>query len=105
MKLSDIILEDDYWSKFKTEAQEIENEMKDTYNRDDISVSIIQHSNGDKAIGKVTIQAQEEVRPSEYQNMKSFLEAKGFEVTGGANFFDRDDDRYYYPDIKFEFKI
>ena len=41
MKLSSIILEVDYWGKFKTEAQDLENEMKDTYNRDDISVSII----------------------------------------------------------------
>ena len=105
MKLSDIILEDDYWSKFKTEAQELENEMRDTYNRDDIHVRIIQHSHGDKAMGKVSIHSSEEIRPSEYQNMKNFLEAKGFEVTGGANYFDNDDDRYFYPDIKFEFEI
>jgi len=105
MKLSSIILEVDYWGKFKTEAQDLENEMKDTYNRDDISVSIIQHSNGDKAIGKVTIVAREEVKPSEYQNMKTFLETKGFEVTGGANWYEEEDDRYIYPTIKFEFDI
>lgn len=105
MKLSSIILEADYWSKFKTEAQDLQNEMRDTYNRDDIHVSIIQHSNGDKAMGKVTIQAREDIRPSEYQNMKNFLEAKGFEITGGANWFDQDEDRYFYPDIKFEFDI
>ena len=105
MKLSSIILEDDFYGKFKTEAQELENEMKDTYNRDDIRVSIIQHSNGDKALGKVTIISSEDIRPSEYQNMKNFLTAKGFEVTGGANYFEEEDDRYIYPDIKFEFKI
>jgi|SRR5210317_2320291 len=105
MKLSSIILEADYWGKFKTEAQDLENEMKDTYNRDDISVSIIQHSNGDKAIGKITIVAREEVKPSEYQNMKTFLETKGFEVTGGANWYEEEDDRYIYPTIKFEFDI
>jgi hypothetical protein len=105
MKLSSIILEVDYWGKFKTEAQDLENEMKDTYNRDDISVSIIQHSNGDKAIGKITIVAREEVKPSEYQNMKTFLETKGFEVTGGANWYEEEDDRYIYPTIKFEFDI
>lgn len=105
MKLSKIILEDDFYGKFKTEAQDLQNEMRDTYNRDDIYVHIIQHSNGDKAMGKVTIQAREDVRPSEYQNMKNFLEAKGFEITGGANWFDQDEDRYFYPDIKFEFDI
>lgn len=105
MKLSKIILEDDYWSKFKTESQELENEMRDTYNRDDIMVNIIQHSNGDKAMGKVTIQSKEDLIPSEYRNMRNFLEAKGFEVTGGANYFDDDGDRYSYPTIKFEFDI
>ena len=105
MNLSNIILEDDYYGKFKSEAQDLENEMKDTYNRDDINVSIIQHSNGDKAMGKVLMRTSEDIRPSEYQNMKNFLQAKGFEITGGANFADQDDDRYYYPDIKFEFDI
>lgn len=105
MKLSSIVLEADYWSKFKTEAQELENEMKDTYNRDDIRVSITQHSNGEKAIGKVTIVAREELKPSEYLNMKNFLEVKGFEVTGGANYYDEEEDKIIYPTIKFEFDI
>jgi len=105
MKLSNIILEADYWGKFKTEAQDLENEMKDTYNRDDISVSIIQHSNGDKGIGKVTILSKEDLKPSEYQNMKTFLETKGFEITGGANWAEEEDDRFIYPTIKFEFDI
>jgi len=105
MKLSRIILEDDYYGKFKTEAQDLQNEMRDTYNRDDIHVHIIQHSNGDKAIGKVTIKSREDIRPSEYQNMKNFLSAKGFKITGGANFADYDKERYYYPNIEFEFEI
>ena len=105
MKLSDIILEQDYWTKFKKEAKELENELKDTYNRDDISVTIIQHSNGDKAMGEVSIQVKEALPSIEYQNMKNFISAKGFEVTGGANYADDDGDRYFYPDIKFEFDL
>ena len=105
MKLSSIILEDDFYGKFKTEAQDLENEMKDTYNRDDIQVNIIQHSNGDKAMGEVKIRTNESIRPSEYQNMKNFLGAKGFEVTGGANFYEQEDEREIFPNIKFEFKI
>ena len=101
MKLSDIILEQDNWTKFKKEAKELENELKDTYNRDDISVTIIQHSNGDKAMGEVSIQVKEALPSIEYQNMKNFISAKGFEVTGGANYADDDGDRYFYPDIKF----
>tara|TARA_B110000483_G_scaffold200142_1_gene240282 strand:- start:246 stop:563 length:318 start_codon:yes stop_codon:yes gene_type:complete len=105
MKLSQIILEDDYWSKFTAKSQEIENEMKDVYNRDDIRVSIVQHSNGDKAMGKVTIVTPDQLLPSEYQNMRNYLEAKDYEVTGGMNFAETDDDRRVYPDIKFEFEI
>ena len=103
MKLSDIILEVDYWTKFKSEAKKLEDEMRDSYNRDDIHVSIIQHSNGDKAMGDVKIRTNKEIRNAEYKNMKNFLSAKGFNVTGGANFFDDDGDRYFYPNIKFEF--
>ena len=66
MKLSDIILEQDNWTKFKKEAKELENELKDTYNRDDISVTIIQHSNGDKAMGEVSIQVKEALPSIEY---------------------------------------
>jgi hypothetical protein len=105
MKLSSIILEDDFYGKFKTQAQDLQNEMRDTYNRDDIYVTIIQHSNGNKAIGNILIRTQESIRPSEYQNMKNFLGAKGFEVTGGANFYEQEDEREIFPNIKFEFDI
>jgi len=105
MKLGDIILEADYWSRFKPEAEKLEAELRDTFNNEDITVQIVAHANGDKAMGKVTIRTNEMLPPSEYQNMKNTLEAKGYEVTGGSNFADQDDDRYYYPDIKFEFKI
>jgi len=73
MKLSDIILEQDNWTKFKKEAKELENELKDTYNRDDISVTIIQHSNGNKAMGEVSIQVKEALPSIEYQNMKNLF--------------------------------
>jgi len=36
MKLSNILLED--FNKFKQESEKLESELKDTYNRDDISV-------------------------------------------------------------------
>ena len=105
MKLSQIILEDSNYTKFEGESQEIENDMRNVYNRDDIIVSIIQHSNGDKAMGKVLVKTSDQLLPSEYRNMRNYLEAKGFEVTGGGNYADSDDDRHYYPTIKFEFAI
>ena len=105
MKLSNIILEADYWEQFKPQAKELENELKDTFNRDDISVTIIAHSNGVKAMGKVQVRTNTELPNSEYLNLKNTLSAKGYEVTGGSNYADDDGDRYYYPDVKFEFKI
>ena len=106
MKLSNIILEDlGSYSKFKTESQELENEMKGTYNRDDINVTIGQYHQRDRGFGSITIRSKEEVVPAEYANMKNFLTAKGYEITGVANFADDDGDRYFYPTIKFEFDI
>ena len=104
MKLSNIILED-YWTRFEPEAKELQDEMRDTYNRDDIFVTIIQHSNGDHAMGKVSIHEKDALRNGIYKNMKNFLTAKGFEITGGANFYDYDDDSESFPSIKFEFAI
>tara|TARA_B100000085_G_scaffold192887_1_gene176768 strand:- start:1303 stop:1629 length:327 start_codon:yes stop_codon:yes gene_type:complete len=106
MKLSNIILKEDYWTRFKPEAEKLEAEMRDTYNRDDIHVNIIQHSNGDHARGTVEIMSREQLRNAEYKNMKSFLTAKGYRITGGSNFYDYEpNEREYFPRIKFEFDI
>lgn len=106
MKLSNIILEDfGGYTKFKRQSEELETELRDTYNRDDINVTIGQYHERDRGFGKVDIRTREELAPSEYKNMKNFIQAKGYEITGGANFADEDDDRYFYPTIKFEFDI
>ena len=103
MKLSNIILED--FTKFKVEANELENELKDTYNRDDIDVTIGQYHNKDRGYGKVSFRMREELAPSEWNNIKNFIEAKGYEITSQSNFADDDGDRYFYPTIKFEYDI
>ena len=101
MKLSNILLED--FNKFKQESEKLESELKDAYNRDDIHVNIGQYHGRDRGFGKVTFQTQDELPPVEWKSVKNFLAAKGFEITDESNFFDTDDDRYYYPSIKFEF--
>ena len=103
MKLSNIILED--FTKFKVEANELEKELKDTYNRDDIDVTIGQYHNRDRGYGKVSFRTREELAPSEWNNIKNFIEAKGYEITSQSNFADDDGDRYFYPTIKFEYDI
>tara|TARA_R110000803_G_C11978193_1_gene320411 strand:+ start:1008 stop:1328 length:321 start_codon:yes stop_codon:yes gene_type:complete len=106
MKLTDIILEANNWTKFEKEAAKLKSELVDTYNRDDFDVSMIQHSNGDKLMGKVTIKVTEDLPSGEYQNMKNFISAKGFTVTGGDNYADIEPgERRFYPNIKFEIEI
>lgn len=104
MKLSNILLKEKF-IKFNDKASELESTLRDSFNRDDIDVSMGQYHERDRGYGKVTIKVKEELPPAEYANMKNILQAKGFEVTGGANFADDDGDRYFYPDIKFEFDI
>ena len=107
MKLSNIILKEDFggYTKFKSQSDKLEAELRDTYNRDDIMVTIGQYHERDRGFGKVQIQTREELPDSEYNNMKNFLTAKGYEITGGMNFGEVEDDRITYPDIKFEFDI
>ena len=105
MKLSEIVLESDYWTRFKPEAEKLENELKDTFNRDDINVSIIQHSSGDYAMGNVNIKVRRDLPKDEYQKIKDLISSKGYKITGGMNVADDDGDRYFYPNIKFEFEL
>ena len=112
MKLSNIILTEDYL-KYKEEAEKLEKELKDTYNRDDIHVDMGAYSGGradddklkDKGYGKVTFHTQEELAPAEWKNLKNYLEAKNFEITSESNWYETDDDRIYYPSLKFEFYV
>ena len=107
MKLSNIILEEDFggYAKFESDAKKLEAELRDTYNRDDIQVTIGQYHGRDRGFGKVRILTREDLPNSEYNNMKNVLTAKGYEITGGMNFYDEEEDKINYPDIKFEFDI
>lgn len=103
MKLSNVILED--FAKYQQEALKLEKELQDTYNRDDIKVSMGQYYEKDRGFGKVTYLVRDEIDPAEWKNMKNYLLAKGFEITQESNWYDEDDDRRWYPDIKFEFDV
>lgn len=92
------------YTKFKPHSEKLEAELKDTYNRDDITVTMGQYHERDRGFGKVTIRT-EELSDAEYKNMKNTLTAQGFEITGGMNFYDEEDDKINYPTIKFEFDI
>ena len=112
MKLSSIILENDHYSKL---ADKLENELRDTYNRDDIHVTMGAYSSDraandplrDKGYGKVQIRTNDALPDSEYRNMKNTLTVKGYEVTSGANYYEVefDNDRAHYPGFQFNFDL
>jgi len=114
MKLKNIILTEDFL-KYREEAKKLERELRDTYNREDIFVDMGAYAGGrseddplkDKGYGKVSFRTKSEVDPAEWKNLKNFLEAKGFEITNESNYYDVDidDDREFFPDIKFQFNI
>lgn len=113
MKLSSIILENrEHYIKL---AKQLENDLRDTYNRSDIHVSMGAFSGGraandplrDKGFGKIQIQMDDQLPDSEFRNMKNTLTAKGFEITDSANYYEVefDNDRAHYPTIKFHFDL
>ena len=93
------------YTKFKPQSEKLEAELRDTYNRDDIMVTMGQYHDRDRGFGKVTIHSREDLPNSEYNNMKNVLTAKDYEITGGMNYYEVEDDRIVYPTIKFEFDI
>ena len=105
MKLSTIILE----NRFEQQATKLENELRDTFNNEDIHVSMGYYvKDGPKAskgYGSITYHQREAVDPSEWKSLKNILQAKGLSIESDSNYFDDDGDRYYYPKIKFEFDI
>lgn len=103
MKLSKLVLED--YAKYKEEAEKLQRELRDTYNRDDIFVTMGQYYERDRGFGKVSYTVNNEIDPAEWKNMLNYLKAKGFEITQESNWYDEDDDRRWYPDIKFEFDV
>ena len=103
MKLSSIVLED--FIKFKGEAEKLQKELRDTYNRDDIHVQLGQYSGRDRGYGKISFLTNSEIPNSEWSNIKNFLTAKAYEITDESNWYDEDDDRKWYPSLKFEFDI
>jgi len=95
------------FNKFDKEAKELQKELEDTYNRNDIHVSMGQYSGKDRGYGKVSFMVRDfaGIPPAEWKNVKNFLEAKGYEITQDSNFYDEDDDRRWYPHLNFEFDI
>ena len=111
MKLSDIIFENfEYYNKL---GDKLENELRSTFGRDDIFVTMGAYDQDredddplkGKGYGRVSIRQRNDLPDSEYNKIKSSLVAKGYEIVGGANFYDYDDDSEYFPNFKFNFVL
>jgi len=107
MKLSKVILEQDY-NKFKSQADELAQELRDTYNmgRYDLYVTMGQYAGRDKGFGKVHFQKDGTFPEAEWLNMKNFIKAKGYKITADENYYEVDPgERTYKPYFNFEFDI
>jgi hypothetical protein len=109
MKILDIILENtDYSNQEDSLARDIRNATKSG----ELYVSMGDYVGGrsdddplkDMSFGKVTFKTQSDFDPKHWSEIIKFIESKGYEITSDSNYADSDDDRYYYPTIKFHFK-
>jgi hypothetical protein len=57
--------------------------------------------------GEITIQVKGDIHPEEFSQMMQWVEAQGYEVDKEQSYpdFDYDDDRYWYPRIRFKKSI
>ena len=105
MKLSSIIFE----NRFDQQAKKLEGELQASHKNLNIRVSMGYYAEdgpkASKGYGKVTFVQRETVDPAEWKNLKNILRAKGLEIESDSNYYDQDNDRRYYPSLKFEFDI
>ena len=105
MKLSSIIFE----NRFDQQAKKLEGELQASHKNPNIRVSMGYYAEdgpkASKGFGKVTFIQNEPIDPTQWKNLKNILRAKGFEIESDSNYYDQDDDRKYYPSLKFEFDI
>ena len=60
-----------------------------------------------KGFGSITFSVREELDPNDWNKALKWVEDKGFEIESESNWYemDIDDDRAWYPKIKFQFNI
>lgn len=109
MKLSTIILEQDATHEYKVASDKLADEIKRASGEDRVFVDMGAYSDlgpkREKGYGKVTFIKSDTVNPTAFKQVINLLTAKGFEITEEGNWYDEDEDRRYYPTIKFEFDI
>jgi hypothetical protein len=96
MKLLKILVEDlQPKIEFSQLSNKLQKELQEVYNREDIKVSVQQKTPKDKVRGVVKFNTRLPLEATEFQNIKTFLETKGYNVTKSESTFN--------PHIIFEF--
>jgi hypothetical protein len=58
-----------------------------------------------KGFGKLSFMVRQELPDEDFDKAKKWIESKGYKVTDASNWAEDDDDRRYYPGIKFELDL
>ena len=58
-----------------------------------------------KGFGKVSFIVRQDLPDEDFDKAKKWIESKGYKITDASNWAEDDDDRRYYPGIKFELDL
>lgn len=113
MKLTNIILE---YGELKAQEDELQAELERKFSGKidgPFYVTLGKYAGGrpdddplkDKGYGKLTVRVKnyDGVPDKIWNELIMFFEAKGYDVVEDSNWYDQDDDRDYFPSIKFHF--
>lgn len=111
MKLTDLIVEN--FDKYRQEEEDLQKGLEANTKGDDCYVTMGDYSGGrpdndplkDMSYGKVTFRTVNDFENSDWEDIKKYIESKGYDITSDSNYADIEPgERNYYPTIKFHFK-
>lgn len=98
-KLTNILLE----NVSDNLTKEIETKVRDIVKTSSkIIVDLTPHVTGDYMIGKIKFREKNDIDKDKFQQVIKYLESKGMEITSSDSKYDSDEERYFFPHIKFK---
>jgi hypothetical protein len=95
--------------EYRRIEQKLKNDIIKASGEDDVYVMLRSYSDKgpkrEKGFGEVRFRIKNAIDPTAFEQVKNLLKAKGYEITSDSNWYDEDEDRMWYPTIKFEFDI
>lgn len=111
MKLTDIIVEN--FDKYRQEENDLQRGLESNTKSGDNFVSMGDYAGGrpdndplkDMSYGKVTFRTLDEFEDEHWEDIKKYINSRGYDIVSDSNYADTEPgERYYYPTIKFHFK-